>query len=815
MKLRTVGATAGAFLAVVMAAPVVSGGSATGDPASAVAIHQPYRDLPFVSVDELRKPALAGWSGVADGRGHRATAGNPGRIAPMSGSAEPARSPEWGSYDVLAGDAAPQPSEVRLEIRLQQAHFDPKREGMSLFPALAGDTHGEGDSDYRIVQFEGPIRSEWRTALEAGGVEIIDYVPDFAYVVRVGMDRVAALDAFEGVRWVGAFAPAFRLDNELVEAALAGRSDQWLSLLVRGFAGEPGQALRQSLVQAGAGIVEQGQDSGGGVLFEIHAPASALLTIAATRAVAWIEPKRELALANSVARSEGMTGKDLVEQRYSLFGGSQIVAVVDSGLSTGNPSTPHADFAGRVLGGSFGGGNCGGWHDTNGHGTHVAGSVLGSGVRSGGNPNNNQFIGSQAGLAPKAGLLVWAVCDNFSGLPQDMYANLWTQIYGFHGAVRTSNNSWGTNGSAGIYNVQARETDRFVRNHADMVIVFAAGNDGKDANGDGVSDMGTVQTPGSAKNIITVGASENYRSSGGYNPGGNCAFYGECWPQSFPVAPIAQDRISDNPNGMVGFSGRGPTRSGRLKPDIVAPGTNIASALSEHANPNNGWGPGNQYYYFQGGTSMASPLVAGGAAVVRDYFATLYQHNPSASLVKAVLLNGAYDMSPGQYGTGPQRDVLRRPDVHQGWGTLYLPTSLFSDDNVGHAYYEVFPGIATNQQWQSQITVEAGGSLRIIAVWIDAPGTEASHGALVNDLDLEVVDPSNTVHYGFAGLVGQQRDRYNNAEGVTIASAPAGTYTLRVRGHNVPMGPQHFSIAVRGNLADNDVIFRNGFQSGG
>jgi len=808
MTHRTFGTAA--CIATLLAAPpaALAGKPATQRPSIAETLA--FRELK--AVDALPKPQADAWSGMAKDDRHYMARG--GTITSATGEPVVFVRPREGSYDprVAAGSVGGDPT--RIEIRLQQARFDPLRDGVTLPPALAGAARADGDGrDYRIVQFEGPIRAEWRQSLEAHRLEIVEYVPDFAYVVRGDRADTDALDALDGVRWSGAFAQGYRLSADLVPAALAARADRQVALVVRGFAGEPADALRASLQAAGLTIARQGKDTGGGVMFEADGPESALLAATAIQAVAWIELRRPHGLANSVARSAGLTGKDTVEQQYGLFGATQIAAVVDTGFSTGNQANVHADFSGRLLGATYGTGSCGHWGDTVGHGTHVAGSVLGSGARSGSNPTTGQYQNTQAGLAPRAGLVVWSVCEDFSGLPNDIYGSLWSSLYGFHAALRTANNSWGTTGTAGTYTTYARETDRFVRDYPDMTIVFAAGNSGTDADFDGVSDMTTVNAPGTAKNIITVGASENVRSSGGFNPGGACASWGECWPDNFPVPPLAYDPVSNHPDGMAAFSGRGPTASNRLKPDIVAPGTNIVSTLSELADPYGAWGPGDAYYYFQGGTSMASPLVTGAAAVVRDFFKIGYDHDASAALVKATLLNGAWDMSPGQYGTGPQQDVWRRPDINQGWGSLYLPSALFTTGDTALAFHEVYPGLAFNQQWQTQIAVQAGGpELRILIAWTDAPGIEASHGALVNDLDLEVVDPLGGVHYGFAGMLGVERDRWNNVESVAIPSPVAGTYHVRVRGYNVPMGPQPFALAIRGNLAAGDVLFADGFD---
>lgn len=760
-------------------------------------------------------PGFGQWSGtMQDGR---AMPGAAWRLESDANAPEWAESGRPADYGRDSPTVHAMPSS-RVEIRLQQGHFDPLVETPPLLPALMGRTNGDGERDYHLVQFHGPIQAGWREELVRNGVEILEYVPDFAYLVRAEPDALNALRGGPAMRWTGPFLPAHRLANDLLAPASHASSGRSLSLLVRGFAGEPKDALLAALRAAGARIEAHGDDSGGGVIVQIEADETVLLGLATIRGVAWIERKLQFGPMNSVARGNQLVRKDLVEQQARYFGEGEIVAVTDTGLSTGNPNTIHADFAGRVLGATWGPGACGNWAGENAHGTHVAGSVLGSGARSGSNPGAGQYSGSHAGIAPRAGLFVWSTCTDFSGIPAtDPYTNYWSNLYGVNSALRTNNNSWGTadTSAQGTYNTFARDTDRFINTYADMVAVFAAGNGGTDDDWDGVSDFTTTSPPSTAKNVISVGASESLRASGGFNPSGPCGYWGECWPDNFPAPPLADDRLSDHRNGMAAFSGRGPTQSGRLKPDLVAPGTNIISARSEVAPTDTVWGVFNQYYLFEGGTSMAAPMVAGGAAIVRQFFRKQFSHNPSASLVKAVLINSATDMAPGQYGAGPAQDVWRRPDIHQGWGRMDLGSAVLFSATRQPAYFDVFPGLQTNQVSESPLTIRASGSeLRVTLVWLDKAGIEATHGALVNDLDLEVVDPSNNVLYGSAGLVGEPRDRYNNFEEVRIAAAPAGRYKIRVRGYNVPSGPQSFSMVVTGNLAPEDRIFRSGFEAG-
>ena len=153
----------------------------------------------------------------------------------------------------------------------------------------------------------------------------------------------------------------------------------------------------------------------------------------------------------------------------------------------------------------------------------------------------------------------------------------------------------------------------------------------------------SIQSPATAKNTITVGASENKR------PEFNYMTYGKRWPKHYPVSPFWSSPMANNPYQVAAFSSRGPTQDGRSKPDVVAPGTYILSTRSR-AIPKEAKGsiPGNLDYMYHTGTSMATPLVSGVCALLRQYFKEYYEdfRSPSAALIKAVLICGAVKL-PG------------------------------------------------------------------------------------------------------------------------------------------------------------------------
>ena len=148
-------------------------------------------------------------------------------------------------------------------------------------------------------------------------------------------------------------------------------------------------------------------------------------------------------------------------------------------------------------------------------------------------------------------------------------------------------------------------------------------------------DWLSIGSPASSKNALTVGAARSSRTSGGVST----ARTARSGSDRFPAEPIASDLVSGDAECIAAFSSRGPCDDRRIKPDLVAPGTDIVSTRSAAAATSDFWGlvPGNDHYAFMGGTSMAAPLVAGCAALVRQYYATERGIEPSAALVKATI----------------------------------------------------------------------------------------------------------------------------------------------------------------------------------
>lgn len=674
---------------------------------------------------------------------------------------------------------------VRLHLRA--GVFDPVAEPPPIPSSRSADSGTASglataptDARYHIVQCAGPILASWPEIIEQSGARLIAYLPDFAYIVRAPVSALDALRQLDFVRWVGPMLPAYKIEPELL-----GKRGE-VDVTVVTFPDEHASAAISALVQAPERVT---RTSEGGHILDAMLTPQQIEELAKDESVAWIERRLEPRLLNNAARA--IMTLPQVWQDVGLYGAGQIVAVCDTGLDTGSISTLHADFQGRIAA-TFAYGRTGDWSDPHGHGTHVAGSVLGSGARSGAIPSTHNYGSSFAGSAPEARLVFQSVLDASGGLG-GLSAGLGPILLAARNAgARVHTNSWGEVLSAGRYSVKSREVDDFCWNHKDMLVLFAAGNDGADADRNGVVDLGSIMAPSTAKDCLSVAASENLRSTGGYQFG-----WGEGWPDDFPQDPVRSDRISNAAAGMAAFSSRGPTLDNRFKPDIAAPGTNIISCRSRDPDAGTGWGVYNADYVYMGGTSMACPLAAGTAAVVREYYVKNRSlANPSAALIKATIVNGAADMNPGQYGTGGAREMSARPNYVEGWGRVDVAGSLCLTAPRSLAFQDSAVITATGATASYNYAVaDSSVPLRVTLAWTDYPGTENALKTLVNDLDLRVVAPNGTTYTGNGTI-----DRVNNIEGVDIASPLSGTYTVQVSGYNIAVGPQPFALVVSGGL---------------
>jgi len=461
-------------------------------------------------------------------------------------------------------------------IRLQFATFDPLA-GEPPVPAELQVQAAPGAPAVYIVQFSGPVQAEWAEAVKAAGARLYSYLPDYAFLARMDAAAAAAVRSMPFVRWIGAYQTAYRMEGSLA-TGLEAQSVEPVELSVQALPDADLSALAAQVEALGGSVTAQSADEMSGYL-RVKLEAGKAAALAALDGVVWVEPYLHSVLFNDVGG--GIMYVSTARTSLGLYGSGQVVAVADTGLDVGaNNATLSDDFEGRLVQGQA---ICAGlgyrstWSDFHGHGTHVSGSVLSSGKLSGANPGAHQYSSSFAGSAPEAQLVFQSIDDPteqyLECIPANLLAGLIQPAYNLN--ARIHSNSWrgptGDNTNPyGGYNTQASNADHAAWMLKDMLILYAAGNSGTDFNGDGRVDPDSIGSPGTAKNPLTVGATENNRPS--FN-----VTWGDGWGLDFPADPVASDPLANNSQGMAAFSSRGPTDDGRVKPAIVAPGAFILS----------------------------------------------------------------------------------------------------------------------------------------------------------------------------------------------------------------------------------------------
>ena len=669
-------------------------------------------------------------------------------------------------------------------------------QGQSRESAFERDVAAEGPRidftgpNFYLIGVSGPLVEEWRQKFDELEVELLERVPPGSFTAKLTPDQVQRVNELPFVSRVRLYAPEDTVSVEIESAAPPPPPGVERSMLIYDARLHRAEDMEKVLTWLREHDVSVAGTSKRKIRFYLLEDSPLMDEIAELPEIAEMEPYVRPVLHNDVARvllGVDHAAQDEVDGNLPQTGEGQIVAVADTGLDENHP-----DFQGRIVG-IVALGRPGDYSDTHGHGTHVAGSVLGDGSAS---------EGTICGTAPKAQLFFQSLLDpngGLGGLPVDL-GDLFDEAY--QAGARIHNNSWGARTNA-VYTFNSVEVDEFVAQHRDMLIVVAAGNEGQANNPlntkEGFVDWLSVSSPATSKNALTVGASRSNRTSGGYAG----LTFGQAWPNKFPDPPIANENVSGDPEGLSAFSSRGPCDDHRIKPDLVAPGTNIVSAKSSRAPLREFWGsyPENGRYAFMGGTSMAAPLVAGCAALVREYYVSDRNHSPSAALLKATLINGTRWLT----GSDSMADYPDLPNFHQGFGCVHMPSTIPNPSSpnltleFSDAWDDTEPRLVrTGQRFQFHFSSSGGDWLRICLSWTDLP-----QRALQNNLDL-------TIRHGPTGQkwVGNERlplgitplDVENNVEVVRIDNPPAGDYVIQVSATNLLGPPQDFALIVTGEL---------------
>lgn len=643
--------------------------------------------------------------------------------------------------------------------------------------------------DYYLVSLKGPLLEAHREKLAAAGITLGEVTEDGRYktkLARAQVPTVRALPFVEKISWIS---PDSSVAQVITESAGGIGEGETLTFDVRVHDPADTPKVQAWLTAQGLAIVGVSTRK---LRFLAEQNTSVLDDLAALPEVDKVtEYVQPIAFNDAARRLLGLDAVDAgaVTPVLTQDGTGQLVGIADTGIDDAHP-----DFQGRIAK-KIGKGRPGDASDPNGHGTHVSGSVLGDGAASG---------GKFKGVAPKATLVFQSLLDDaghLGGLPVDLN-DLFDEAY--KAGVRVHNNSWGSP-TPSLYTTTSEEVDEFVHANKDMLIVIAAGNSGTSGRTPVKSDPGFVDwlsigSPASSKNALTVGASRSDRTDGAFS----ATTWAQGWPNKFPLNPIGKETVSGDPQSLAAFSSRGPCDDRRIKPDLVAPGTDICSTKSSLAPIRNFWGPlkingaPDPHYAFDGGTSMATPLVTGCAALVRQYYVDSGHAEPSAALLKATLVNSTTWLT-GQDATAKSPG---KPNFHQGHGRVNMAVAIPNPSQPGMELrfvddWKTFQFTRTGQRKRYQFQLPADApELRICLAYTDAPAR-----ALQNNVFLTVQHlDSGTKILGNQDLPDKLvlPDPDNNVETVRFTPAKAGTYFIQVTAANLLKPPQDFALVITG-----------------
>ena len=598
-------------------------------------------------------------------------------------------------------------------IDLASLSFDPLTDDLHLIPSSWRANNGNSLYLLQLNVNDGAVVESMADDYD---FTILEAHGSAVWTIRIqDTQHLEAMNALEEVRWIGDYFPGMKigtnaLGTTITQIVLASdTSPEYVAL------------FSATLAEEGADIAWCSSDMCE-AYYEFGMTNNQLRNIAFDQQVLFVDGSFSLSLHNNLAATEVGAVAVRSPSSLNLDGSGETIAVMDTGVDMDHP-----DLFGRIAAINTQFGLDSSPIDSNsGHGTHVAMTVLGDGT--------GDSIAT--GIAPEANLVMYALEHDPTG------------VFGRQGSIydllsdaelKTASvavNAWGLNGNYGAYTADSRSTDQYVSNNKFLLPVFSVGDNG----GSGSSK---ITAPGTAKNVLSIGSSVN--------------------------------------GSVSSYSSEGPTLDGRIKPDLVAPGDGICSARAEEAISVVGsvcgtgsHSNGRSMYMQLSGTSQATAVAGGSASLAREYLREVAGINkPSASLIKATLINGAEDLGTPNI-----------PNANEGWGQIDLENSLnptsagvsldvFQDDER-----ELQAGFSLIYSFD----LDGSKGIDITLAWSDAEASAnaaQSESRLLNNLDLILIAPDGTSYLGnyFASgvsITGGTADNLNNIERIRI---PAGATT--------------------------------------
>lgn len=623
-------------------------------------------------------------------------------------------------------------------ISLKRAEFDSARGEPEIPSDLTSEDRAVHERSYFLVQLHPPVTETVKDQIRAAGGDVLDYVPNHAFIVRATKAQLAAIASLPAVVWTGDFHPAYRLEDRLDRASLDERYvDRFVTITVVAFEGVSRASVETQILQRGAAILAMHDDTGRWIVDAIATPPVARW-LAQAPDLQWIEPADEAGPRNNTAVWTVQTNASGNTKIWNqgLRGEGQIIGHMDGSIAL--TSCYFADPGGNPIGPNHRKIVYNSGTGVDGHGTHTAGTSVGDAQPVNGSTSNR----GHAYLAKIA---------HTTGFPTTTFSSIAT-THANNGA-RMHTNSWG-NDSTTAYNTLCNQIDSFSWNNEDNLVFFASTN------------TATLKNPENSKNLLAINASGNGGSSNNFCSGGT-----------------------------------GPTADGRRKPELYAPGCGIVSAGTGSCSTASMGGTSMACPAATGAGALVRQYFMDGwyptgAKVPANAF------TPTGALVKAMLVNCGQDMTSiagypsNQEGWGRillddclfftgETNKLFVKDVRKSQGfTAVNQTRTYTFNVLSSAVplkvtlaFHDFPGtVNSSNPVVNDLNLE-----------VTAPGGTLYRGNVLS---------------GGWSTTGGTADAKNNVERVLLASPPVGQYTVVVRAAALPQVNQGFGLAVSGNVSE-------------
>jgi Subtilase family len=636
---------------------------------------------------------------------------------------------------------------------------------------------------YYLVQFTRQLTEEERERLKQQyNLRFSYYIPNFAFLERITTEQWSALSQNELYRASTPYRPSDKISPEIEpdedELQPGGEGIRLRALLFSEATDEAIAKIIRVIESLGAKTAEDAETArtyserdpierlddrqmGGHYQLIFTLPSTeGLLQLAEIQEIKWIEKVTRLKTdacpqANLVAGTiqSGTPGVTPVWDQ-GIDGRDQIIGMIDVSLI----NLEHCMFQDEpsIQIGSDHRKMVGvrrGTSQLNAHATVVASVAAGDEI-------SNSGLSNSRGIAWRARLSY----DDLTIISGNVKSLLEVLTDEFLDGARVHTNSW--HDDTRFYNNTAFNVDSFVWLNEMSFVCGSTANSGQGEK---------LGPPGTAKNALCVSAGRRHPN---------------------------HTRHGD------GKSGPTPAPDRRRKPEICAPGCGINAATTDPgclcSIPPNGCA-----------TSWATPVIAGAAALVRQYYLEGFHragvqdlsqsHTPTGALVKATLLNSTVLME----------SAAVYPNGNTGWGLVKLDNTLFFAGGARRLFVEDVlnaDGLEAGQSRAHDITVTSPDQpLKITLVWSDPPGQVFAGKALVHDLNLIVTSPGGTdVYLGNVNFVNgfstprtptSTPDANNNVEMVIVRDPEPGLWTITVECVEANLGKQGYALVATGALA--------------